>query len=55
MVKYQWVICHFPLAIPRGPHTELVSKYKELRPDITPPPVRERPPTNGYQIRLGRQ
>jgi hypothetical protein len=44
MAKYQQVNCHFPLAIPRGPRTELVSKYEELCLDITPPPpVREHP------------
>ncbi len=32
-----------PLKIPRGPRTELVSKYEELRLNVTPPPVRERP------------
>ncbi len=36
--------CHcFPLEIPRGPHAELVSKYKELRLDVIPLPVRARP------------
>ncbi len=28
----------FPLTIPRGPRTELVSKYSVLRLEITPPP-----------------
>jgi hypothetical protein len=43
MTKHRWVNCRFPLAILRGLRTELVSKYKELRLDVTPPPVRERP------------
>jgi hypothetical protein len=33
----------FPLKIPQGPRAELVSKYEELRLDVIPPPVRERP------------
>ena len=32
-----------PLKIPRGPRAELVSKYEELRQDVIPPLVRERP------------
>ncbi len=38
MVKYQKRYHRFPLKIPWGPRTELVSKYEELRLDITPPP-----------------
>ncbi len=33
MVKYQKLCCHFPLKIPRGPSTGLVSKYKKLHLD----------------------
>jgi hypothetical protein len=43
MAKYQKRYRRFPLEIPRGPRTELVSKYKELRLGVTPPPMRERP------------
>ncbi len=43
MTKYQKRNCRFPLQTPRGPHTELVAKYKELRLNLIPPPVRERP------------
>jgi hypothetical protein len=42
MEKYQKRYHCFPLEIPRGPRTELVSKYKELPLDVTPP-VREHP------------
>jgi hypothetical protein len=43
MVTYQKRCHRFPLKIPRGPRAELVSKYKELRLDVIPPPGRERP------------
>ncbi len=33
----------FPLKIPRGSCTEIVNKYEELRLDVIPPPMRERP------------
>jgi hypothetical protein len=36
MTKYQKRNCHFPLQIPRGPRTEIVAKYKELRLDVIP-------------------
>jgi hypothetical protein len=38
MAKYQKWYHRFPLEIPRGPRTELVSKYKELHLNVTPPP-----------------
>jgi hypothetical protein len=43
MKRYRKKYRRFPLKIPRGPRAELVSKYEELRQDIIPPPVRERP------------
>ncbi len=43
MATYQKRCRCFPLKIPRGPRAELVSKYEELRLDVIPPPVRERP------------
>jgi hypothetical protein len=43
MAKYRKQYHRFTLKIPQGPRAELVSKYKELRLDIIPPPVRERP------------
>jgi hypothetical protein len=43
MKKYRQRYQRFPLRIPRGPHTELVGAYEELRLDIIPPPHRERP------------
>ncbi len=38
MATYQKRCRCFPLKIPRGPCAELVSKYKELRLDVIPPP-----------------
>jgi hypothetical protein len=43
METYRKRCHHFPLKIPRGPRAELVSKYEELRLDVIPPLVRERP------------
>jgi hypothetical protein len=43
MKRYRKKYRRFPLKIPRGPRAELVSKYEELRQDVIPPPVRERP------------
>ncbi len=43
MAKYRKRYQRFPLKIPWGPCTELASKYKELRLNVIPPPVRERP------------
>ncbi len=43
MAKYRKQYRQFPLTIPRGPCAELVSMYEELRLDVIPPPVRERP------------
>ena len=43
MATYQKRCRCFPLKIPRGHRAELVSKYKELRLDVIPPPVRECP------------
>ena len=41
MKKYRQRYQRFPLRIHRGPHTELVGAYEELRLDIIPPPHRE--------------
>ncbi len=43
MTAYRKRPRRFPLRIPRGPRTGLVGAYEELRLDVTPPPVRERP------------
>jgi hypothetical protein len=49
MAKYQKRYCCFPLKIPWGPRTGLVSKYKELCLDVTPPPLQgSAPPTKRY-------
>ena len=38
MKRYRKMYRRFPLKIPRGPRTELVSKYEVLRQDVIPPP-----------------
>jgi hypothetical protein len=43
MKKYRRRYQHFPLLIPRGPHTELEGAYEELPLDVILPPERERP------------
>ena len=43
MATYQKRCRCFPLKIPRGPRAELVSKYEELRLDVTPPPCEGAP------------
>jgi hypothetical protein len=43
MKKYRQRYQRFPLRIHRGPHTELVGAYEELRLDVIPPPHRECP------------
>ncbi len=50
MATYQKWCPHFPLKIPQGPRAELMSKYKELRLDVIPPP-REGAPRQLMDIR----
>ncbi len=53
MAKYRKRYRCFPLKIPRGPRTELVSKYKELCLDVIPPPRVGAPPQpmgSGYDL-----
>ncbi len=45
MARYWKQYRQFPFKIPRGPRTELVGKYKELRLHVTPLPMRKRPAT----------
>jgi hypothetical protein len=54
MKKYRQWYQRFPLRIPRGPYTELVGAYEELRLDVIPPPTENARPTDGFQISPGR-